>query len=117
MSLLGCSLTTPFLVRDRGWESFHLLTAAEWSHILFLGVFVSGIAYWYWAKAHEVLEASKVSMFMYMEPLFTLIAAILLLHEKVFFISILGGVIIIIGVLMVNGQIGTIIQYFLWRRR
>lgn len=117
MSLLGCSLTTPFLVRDRGWESFHLLTAVEWSHIIFLGVFVSGIAYWYWAKAHEVLEASKVSMFMYMEPLFTLIAAILLLHEKVFFISILGGVIIIIGVLMVNGQIGTIIQYFLWRRR
>jgi drug/metabolite transporter (DMT)-like permease len=52
-----------------------------------------------------------------MEPLFTLIAAILLLHEKVFFISILGGVIIIIGVLIVNGQIGTIIQYFLWRRR
>ncbi len=117
MSLLGCLLTIPFLLRDRGWERFHLLTGAEWAHILFLGIFVSGIAYWYWSNAHEVLEASKVSMFMYMEPLFTLIAAILLLHEKIFFISILGGIIIIIGVIMVNGQMGSVFQYISWRKR
>lgn len=73
MSLLGCVLTIPFLMRDRGWEKFHLLSDSEWAHILFLGIFVSGIGYWYWSKALEVLEASKVSMFIYMEPLFTFI--------------------------------------------
>ncbi|MBV7509497.1 DMT family transporter [Bacillus sp. sid0103] len=105
MSLLGLVLTTPFIIRNKGWESLSLLTHTEWAHLLFLGVFVSGIAYWYWAKALEVLEASKVSMFLYLEPVSTLIAAVLLLQEKVLFISVAGGIIIIIGVIVVNGQL------------
>ncbi|MGG3468433.1 DMT family transporter [Neobacillus pocheonensis] len=104
-SLLGLILTTPFIIRTRGWEALSLLTHTEWAHLLFLGVFVSGIAYWYWGKALEVLEASKVSMFLYLEPVSTLIAAVLLLQEKVLFISATGGIIIIIGVIVVNGQL------------
>ncbi|MEH7120907.1 DMT family transporter [Neobacillus vireti] len=105
MSLIGLILTTPFIIRSKGWESLALLNHTEWSHLLFLGVFVSGIAYWYWGKALKVLEASKVSMFLYLEPVSTLIAAVLLLQEKVLFISVAGGIIIIIGVIIVNGQI------------
>lgn len=105
MSIIGLILTTPFLIRNKGWESLSLLNSTEWAHLLFLGVFVSGIAYWYWGKALEVLEASKVSMFLYLEPITTLIAAVLLLHEKVFFINVVGGIIIIFGVIIVNGQL------------
>jgi drug/metabolite transporter (DMT)-like permease len=105
MCLIGLVLTTPFIIRNRGWESLSLLTNSEWAHLLFLGVFVSGIAYWYWGKALEGLEASKVSMFLYLEPITTLIAAVFLLQEKVFIISITGGIIIIIGVIIVNGQL------------
>ncbi|TWE08584.1 putative membrane protein [Neobacillus bataviensis] len=105
MSLIGLILTTPFIIRSRGWLSLSLLNHKEWSHMLFLGVFVSGIAYWYWGKALEVLEASKVSMFLYLEPVSTLVAAVLLLQEKVLFISVAGGIIIIIGVIIVNGQL------------
>ncbi|KKI89060.1 multidrug transporter [Bacillus sp. SA1-12] len=105
MCLLGLILTTPFLIRNRGWESLSLLTNTEWAHLLFLGVFVSGIAYWYWGKALEGLEASKVSMFLYLEPITTLIAAVFLLQEKIFLISVTGGIIIIIGVIIVNGQL------------
>jgi drug/metabolite transporter (DMT)-like permease len=47
MSLLGLILTTPFMIRNKGWESLLLLNHTEWAHLLFLGVFVSGIAYWY----------------------------------------------------------------------
>ncbi|MEH7114779.1 DMT family transporter [Neobacillus niacini] len=105
MCLLGLILTTPLIIRNRGWETLSLLNHLEWAHLLFLGVFVSGIAYWYWAKALEILEASKVSMFLYLEPIATLIAAVLLLNEKVFLISVVGGIIIIIGVIIVNGQL------------
>lgn len=105
MSLIGLVLTTPFIMRSKGWESLSLLDHTEWAHLLFLGVFVSGIAYWYWGKALKVLEASKVSMFLYLEPVSTLIAAVLLLQEKVLFISVAGGIIIIIGVIIVNGQL------------
>lgn len=77
----------------------------EWAHLLFLGVFVSGIGYWYWGKALEVLAASKVSMFLYLEPIATLVAAVFLLQEKVILLSFAGGIIIIIGVIIVNGQL------------
>ena len=113
MCLLGLILTTPFIIRNRGWEDLSMLNHSEWAHLLFLGVFVSGIAYWYWGKSLEVLEASKVSMFLYLEPIATLIAAVLLLKEKVLLISVAGGIIIIIGVIIVNGQIVPMLLRFL----
>ena len=117
MSLIGLTLTTPFLIRNKGWESLSLLNYSEWAHLLFLGVFVSGIAYWYWGRALEVLEASKVSMFLYMEPIATLVAAVLLLDEKVFLISVAGGIIIIIGVIIVNGQLMPMLVNLLMKKR
>lgn len=113
MCLVGLILTTPFIIRNRGWEDLSLLNHSEWAHLLFLGVFVSGIAYWYWGKALEVLEASKVSMFLYFEPIATLIAAVLLLKEKVLLISVAGGIIIIMGVIIVNGQLVPMLWRFL----
>ncbi|NLP51072.1 DMT family transporter [Bacillus sp. RO1] len=104
MSLVGFILTTPFLVRNKGWESLKLLSLNEWAHLVFLGIFVSGIAYWYWGKAHEVMAASRVSMFLYLEPLSTLIAAVVILQEKILVHGVLGGLIIIIGVIIVNGH-------------
>lgn len=116
MSLIGFLLTTPFIIRSRGWESISLLTPAEWAHLLFLAIFVSGIGYWYWGKALEVLDASKVSMFLYLEPIATLIAAIFLLQEKLILISALGGIIIIIGVIIVNESLMPILKRFTEKR-
>jgi len=109
MSLIGFMLTLPFIIRNKGWESLPLLTQTEWTHLLFLAIFVSGIGYWYWGKALEVLDASRVSMFIYLEPLVTLIAAIFLLHEKFILISAIGGIIIIIGVAIVNGGLARLL--------
>ena len=117
MCLIGFTLTTPFLVRNKGWEMMPFLTNVEWAHLLFLGVFVSGVAYWYWAKALEVLEASQVSVFLYLEPVATLVTAILLLQEKIIPVSILGGIIIIIGVILVNGRLLTFLRYLPWRNK
>ncbi|NKE05912.1 DMT family transporter [Bacillus selenatarsenatis] len=109
MSLIGFVLTLPFIIRNKGWESLPLLTQTEWAHLLFLAIFVSGIGYWYWGKALEVLDASRVSTFIYLEPLVTLIAAIFLLHEKFILISAIGGIIIIIGVAIVNGGLARLL--------
>ncbi|MED3980503.1 DMT family transporter [Priestia megaterium] len=117
MCLIGFTLTTPFLVRNKGWEIMPFLTSVEWAHLLFLGVFVSGVAYWYWAKALEVLEASQVSVFLYLEPAATLITAVLLLREKIIPVSILGGVIIIVGVIVANGRLLTFLRYLPWRNK
>jgi drug/metabolite transporter (DMT)-like permease len=116
MSLIGFILTLPFMVRNKGWESIPLLTQTEWAHLLFLGIFVSGIGYWYWGKALEVLDASRVSIFIYLEPLVTLIAAIILLHEKFILISAVGGIIIMIGVAIVNGGFARIVARVIFKK-
>jgi drug/metabolite transporter (DMT)-like permease len=116
MSLIGFVLTLPFMIRNRGWESVPLLTHTEWAHLLFLGIFVSGIGYWYWGKALEVLDASRVSIFIYLEPLVTLIAAIILLHEKFILISAAGGIIIMIGVAIVNGGLARLVASVIFKK-
>lgn len=116
MSLIGFMLTLPFIIRNKGWESLPLLTQTEWAHLLFLAIFVSGIGYWYWGKALEVLDASRVSMFIYLEPLVTLMAAIFLLHEKFILISAIGGIIIIIGVAIVNGGLARLLASTIFKK-
>ncbi|WP_173916895.1 DMT family transporter [Halobacillus sp. Marseille-Q1614] len=105
MSLVGFCMTLPFFIRNKGLMQLASLEAEHWAHLLFLGIFVSAIAYWYWAKALEVMQASKVSVFLYFEPLATLISAMILLHEKFIAASLIGGCLIIAGVIIVQGKI------------
>ncbi|WP_308807719.1 DMT family transporter [Alkalicoccobacillus plakortidis] len=107
MCTIGFLFTLPFIIRNNGWEALPLLSESEWIHLLFLGVFVSSVSYWFWAKSLEVMEASKVSVFLYLEPLTTLIAAVFLLNEQILLISVLGGFIIILGVVLVNRPVSS----------
>ncbi|MFZ3590624.1 DMT family transporter [Bacillus sp. DJP31] len=115
-SLTGFILTIPFSIRSKGWIALTSLPTHDWIHLIFLGVFVSAIAYWYWGKALEVLEANQVSVFMYLEPLVTLIAAMILLKEHVVLTSILGGICIILGVSVFNNQVIRWAKHFFFRR-
>jgi drug/metabolite transporter (DMT)-like permease len=110
ITLVGFIVTTPFIIRNHGWEALPNLTTVEWGHLLFLGIFVSGSGYWFWAKSLEVLQASQAGVLMYLEPLVTFVAAIIILHEKAMILSIAGGLIIIAGVAVVNGHFFTRLQ-------
>jgi drug/metabolite transporter (DMT)-like permease len=101
-SLIGFFMTIPFFIRNNGWVQMTVLTQENWTHLLFLGIFVSAVAYWFWGKALEVMEAAKVSSFLYFEPLATVIAAVILLNEPFFLMSGAGGLLIIAGVMIVN---------------
>lgn len=101
-SLIGFLMTIPFFMRNNGWVQLTVLTQENWTHLLFLGIFVSAVAYWFWGKALEVMEAAKVSSFLYFEPLATVIAAVILLNEPFLLMSVAGGLLIIAGVMIVN---------------
>ena len=80
------------------------LTSAGWISILFLGIFGSGLAYIAWYDALKVLPASQLGVFIYIEPLVTMIVAAILLSEVVNAASITGGAITILGIYLVNRQ-------------
>ena len=70
--------------------------------MLFLGIFCSGLAYIAWYDGLQVIAASKIGAFLYLEPLVAVIVASFILSEPVTWASLLGGAVILLGVYLVN---------------
>jgi drug/metabolite transporter (DMT)-like permease len=98
----GWALLIPFFVYQVGWQEYRGLSSTSVIAIVFLGVGCSGLGYLFWYAALERIEASQVAAFLYLEPLVTLVAAVALLGESVAVSTILGGVLVLVGVLIVQ---------------
>ena len=92
----------PFNLNSATFNSVLHLSLIGWICILFLGIFCSGIAYVIWARALRDMESAKVGAFLYMEPLITVFAAWFFLNETITVIMILSGLLITLGVFIVN---------------
>lgn len=85
-----------------GWSEIPHITSTGWISILILGIFGSGLAYIAWYDALHVLPASQLGVFIYIEPLVTMIVAASLLAEAITVVAVIGGVLTILGVYLVN---------------
>ena len=92
----------PFNLNKETINSVIHLSSISWVAVSFLGLFCSGIAYVIWAYALREMESAKVGAFLYFEPLVTVLAAWIFLAETITILMILSGIIITIGVFMVN---------------
>ena len=99
---LGWLMLAPFFVYAAGWREYPRLTASGWTAVLFLGLACSGLGYLFWYGALERIEASRVAAFLYLEPLVTLAAARLLLGEGVGLATAAGGLLVLLGVALVQ---------------
>lgn len=95
-------LLTPITISTDFLKSVKLLSAIDWSALIFLGIFCSGIAYILWAEAMSELPANRVGAFLYLEPFVTVFTAWFLLNEQITLLMMISGIVIIIGVIMVN---------------
>ncbi len=84
------------------FNSLVKLSAIDWSALIFLGIFCSGVAYVLWAEAMNELPANRVGAFLYLEPFVTVFTAWILLNEEITLLMMTSGLVIIIGVIMVN---------------
>ncbi|MBI5035320.1 MAG: DMT family transporter [Chloroflexi bacterium] len=99
---IGWALTLPFFVVTQGWNQVSHLSMNGWLAVIYLGIFCSGIAYIFWYDALAHIDASKVSAFIYVEPIVTVVVAGLLLGEELSPMSFIGGLAILLGVYLVN---------------
>jgi drug/metabolite transporter (DMT)-like permease len=99
---IGWAMLVPFFVSVAGWQEYRHLSSTSVTAILFLGVGCSGLGYLFWYAALERIDASQVAAFLYVEPLVTLMAGVTLLGESVAISTILGGVLVLLGVLIVQ---------------
>ncbi len=102
MMLAGTLMLAPLFAWTQGWRELPGLSLAGWGAVLFLGIGCSGLGYLFWYGALEKIEASRVSSFLYIEPFVTLLAAVLLLHETVQAVTIVGGLLVLVSVYLLQ---------------
>ena len=100
--LMMAVIIIPFNINRETLSSVVNLSMIGWAMVLFLGLFCSGIAYVIWAQALRDMESSKVGAFLYLEPLITVIAAWFFLREEITLLMIISGLLITLGVIIVN---------------
>jgi drug/metabolite transporter (DMT)-like permease len=98
----GWLFSSVLFVAGRGWESIHNIAADGWLALGFLGIFCSGVAYIFWYDALKVLPVAQVGTYLYIEPVVTVIVSFLLLNEKITLAGVVGGLVILLGVWLVN---------------
>ena len=98
----GWLFSSVLFVAGRGWVSIPSIAADGWLALGFLGVFCSGVAYIFWYDALKVLPVAQVGTYLYIEPVVTVIVSFLLLNEKITLAGVLGGMVILLGVWLVN---------------
>jgi len=103
---LGWLMLLPLFVGATGWQELPGLSFDGWVGLLFLGLLCSGVAYVFWYDALDAAGAGQVASFLYLEPLVTLIVAVLLLDERPAPGTLAGGGLIMAGVWLVNRHRG-----------
>jgi drug/metabolite transporter (DMT)-like permease len=96
--IVGCLITFPFTWLKWEWNILFHLSLSAWMGVLFLGIFCSGLAYLFWYSALEKKDSGTVGIYLYLEPLVTLIGAYFLLNEEIQWITLVGGGMILLGV-------------------
>ncbi|MGZ7078371.1 MAG: DMT family transporter, partial [Thermoanaerobaculia bacterium] len=98
--LFGTLMLAPLFVIRQGWRELPNLSQGGWVAVLFLGIGCSALGYLFWYGALETVEVSRVAAFLHIEPLFTFVAAIGVLHESVSLTTVVGGLLVIVSVLL-----------------
>jgi drug/metabolite transporter (DMT)-like permease len=87
------------------WNLLAHLSIYAWMGILFLGIFCSGLAYLFWYAALEKRDSSVVGMYLYLEPFVTLIGATFFLGEEIYWITLTGGGMTLLGVYLATRKV------------
>ncbi len=92
----------PFNIDRKTIEIISHLSLEIWGALFFLGLLCSGVAYVLWAQSLKDMESSRVGAFLYFEPFVTVIAAWSILNEDITFLTVISGITITCGVILVN---------------
>lgn len=105
--LIGATSFFPFalmeLFSNPSWPLY--LDLRGISGLIFGAVFSSFIAYSIWGYAAEKITASEIGLYMYINPVITVLIAIPLLGEKITFPFIIGTVLAILGIYVAERRV------------
>lgn len=101
---IGWLITSVAFFAGKSYIEIPQLDARGWWAMIFLGIFTTGLAYIAWFDALSQLPAAQTGAFLFVEPLASMIFAVIILNEQITLASVLGGAVILSGLWLVNRQ-------------
>ena len=91
-------LLASFIIEDGQWQAITTASLFDWSIIFYLAFIMTVLGYSVWYHLLSNVDVSKVSLFLMLLPITSIIAGMILLDEKFTKAMAIGGVMIMIGV-------------------
>jgi drug/metabolite transporter (DMT)-like permease len=82
------------------WEAARLADGVNLINLLFLGLCASAACFTTWNMAVHLLGTVRASLYIYLVPVVTVVAAALILDERMTFMSSLGAVLTLAGLFL-----------------
>ena len=98
MVTLAGLVFVPYTIYNSGIEKYANLETTTAISLVFLGVFCLAIAFWLWSEGLARESAADVGIWLYVEPLITVVAAWVLIDETPTLWLGLGALLISAGV-------------------
>jgi drug/metabolite transporter (DMT)-like permease len=102
VNILGGLFLIPFSLTEGSFQNILDLTNQEWMAILYLASTCSLLGYLIWFHVMKRSTAAAASSFLFAEPIITVIFATFLIREEVTPFAVCGGLLIFIGVVLIN---------------
>ncbi len=95
-----------FWVPVVGWQvlsfGWHPLDLTSWLALVWLAVIATALAYLAWFQGLARIEGSKAASALFFQPLVGSLLAVILLHERLTVMTIVGGVLIVVSVYLIS---------------
>ncbi|WP_368234430.1 DMT family transporter [Anaerotruncus rubiinfantis] len=100
LTMLPCLAADP-----RPFEPTVLREPVVWGNLLFLGLVASSLCYVLWYHVVRGLGAVRANNFVYLNPMVTMIASVIVLRERITILMLLGAALILAGVMIADGTV------------
>jgi drug/metabolite transporter (DMT)-like permease len=98
MTAIAGLVFVPYTLLASGPSVYFALQPLTWVNLVFLGVLSLAVSFWLWAEGLKRQTAAEVGVYLYVEPLFTMVFAWMLLDEPITIWLLIGAVLISLGV-------------------
>ncbi|WP_047153981.1 DMT family transporter [Aneurinibacillus tyrosinisolvens] len=78
------------------------MTGNAWICVIYVSTFASVGAYFAWNTGVKIVGAGRAAPYINLLPVWTVIFGVLLLHEQVSLVSLVGGVVTIVGAVLAS---------------
>ena len=101
-SIFGTLMLLPAALAGGLFEDIARARTLDWACIVYLGVFATSLAYFWYYQAISVIGASRSGIFINTVPVFAVGMGFLILGEPVHLSLLTGGLMVVTGVYLTN---------------